>query len=221
MNMQDFAKSFGGRIVFIDTETTGLVASKDEVLSLSVVDSAGNVLFDHLIKPRTRKRWPKAQEVNGIAPSDVKDEKTLEEYADELAPLFDGTYLVVGYNVSFDLGMLEASGLDVSKCKSFDVMREYEKVFGSRVKLVQCATSYGYGSFEAHGSLEDAKATAYCFSRLIADERYTKICDLESRGLSREDARVIANQQSSSGCILPLAIAVFILIVVVIILAVL
>ena len=175
MNALELARSYGGRIVVIDTETTGLDPSKDEVLSLSIVTANGLPVFDSLIKPQTRKRWPKAQEINGISPADVKGCKTLVEYAEALAPYFDGTYLVVGYNVKFDLKMLSASGLNVSRCQSFDVMREYQKMFGYRVKLVQCATNYGYGVFSAHGSLEDARATAFCFGRLVNDERYISL----------------------------------------------
>ena len=220
MNPVELVQSYDSHIIVIDTETTGLDPSKDEVLSLSIVDTNGCVLFDSLIKPGFRKRWPNAQEIHGISPADVKNEKSLAEYADELSSFFDGSYLIVGYNVKFDLDMLKASGLKVSGCKSFDVMREYQKFFGERVKLYQCAMAYGYGAFDAHGSLEDAKATAYCFSKLVSDDRYMKICDLESRGLSKEDARVIAVQQSSTGCIVPMAIAVFILVFVVIVLAV-
>lgn len=219
MSSLDLVRSFDDRIIFIDTETTGLKPENDEVLSLSVVSASGEVLFDHLIKPRSRKRWPNAQEIHGISPADVKDEKTLEEYSPELATLFDGSYLIVGYNVKFDLEMLKASGLDVSKCKSFDVMREFENVHGHRVKLSECAYALGYGSFDAHGSLEDAKATAYCFGVLVADVRYTAVCEQASRGLSSESRTAVA-AVSGSGCVIPMAISVFVLVFVVIVLAV-
>lgn len=197
-------ESFGERIIILDTETTGLKPENDEVLSLAIVDTSGNTLFDHLIKPGRRKRWPEAQEIHGIKPADVKNEKTLAEYADELAPYFDGSYLIVGYNVKFDIDMLKASGLKMAKCTTFDVMSEYQKESDIKVKLSDCARILGYGQFEAHGALADAKATAYCFSKLLANERYRKICELEGQGMSKETARISAIQQSSSGCILPI-----------------
>ena len=55
----------------IDTETTGLEPGKDEILQVSVVNGNGDVLFDSLVKPTHRKRWPKAAEVNGITPDMV------------------------------------------------------------------------------------------------------------------------------------------------------
>ena len=202
------------KVVVIDTETTGLGEENNEVLSLSIVDYNGEVLFDHLIKPQKRVRWPNAQEIHGISPADVKNEKTLLEYENELRGFFDGSYLVVGYNAPFDVGMLRASGLDIHGIKAFDVMREAEKMNGRVTKLPECARIFGYEEFEAHGSLADAKATAYCFKRLMEDEGYLKIRELESSGLSTSNARIIAAEktakQAGSGCMLPAMIAVLV-----------
>lgn len=161
-------------IVVIDTETTGLDAEKDEVLSLAIVDIDGNVLFDHLIKPQHHKRWPNAEKINGISWQDVKDEKTLEEYADELAPYFRDENLIVGYNVWFDIEMLRTSGLHCSAGNTFDVMKEYANTYSSNgryIKLSSAADRYKY-KFKAHGAAEDAKATAYVFNCLLDSPKY-------------------------------------------------
>ena len=68
----------------IDTETTGLEPGKDEILQVSVVDGNGNILFDSLVKPTHRKRWPKAAEINGITPDMVKDKPNIEDIADDI-----------------------------------------------------------------------------------------------------------------------------------------
>lgn len=47
----------------------------DEILQLSVVRGDGEVLFSDYVKPEVKKRWPKAQEVNGITPAMVKDKR--------------------------------------------------------------------------------------------------------------------------------------------------
>lgn len=183
------------RVAVLDTETTGLKPGNDEVLSLSIVDGTGKTLFDSLIRPSRRKRWPKAQEIHGISPADVADAPTLEEVSDEVRSVFDGADLVVGYNVDFDIGMLDAGGLSVGR-PTFCVMREFAPVNGrwddrrgdyAWCKLAQCARHYEYGAFDAHGSLEDAKAAAFCFRNLVSDPAYEAA--IEERDGMRESAK--------------------------------
>lgn len=183
MDIQQILNTPKDKILFLDTETTGLSDEKDEILSLSIIDGNGTILFDHLIKPQRRKRWPEASEIHGIKWKDVKNEKTLLDYEEELAPLFDGTHIIIGYNIQFDLNMLYASGAIVKMSGLFDVMKEYSEVHGTWsewrserkwMKLTQCARHYGY-KFEAHSSLEDTKATAFCFWKLSQDEEYLQL----------------------------------------------
>ena len=54
--------------IVIDTEATGLHPGWDELLQVAVIDGEGRVLFDQLIKPSRRKKWPDAQRVHGISP---------------------------------------------------------------------------------------------------------------------------------------------------------
>ena len=54
--------------IVIDTETAGFYSGWDELLQVSVIDGEGYVLFDRLIKPSRRKKWPDAQRVHGISP---------------------------------------------------------------------------------------------------------------------------------------------------------
>lgn len=210
------------KIAVIDTETTGLGEENNEVLSLSIVGYNGEVLFNHLIKPQKRVRWPNAQEIHGISPADVKNEKTLIEYEGELQKFFDGSYLIVGYNVGFDIKMLKASGLNIRGIKTFDVMKEAEKLNEYKTNLSECARMFGYGNFEAHGSLADTKATAYCFKYLMENDRYMKIRELETSGMSVKDARItLAKQRASgSGCMLPAMISLLVPFLVIVILAI-
>lgn len=146
-------------IVFIDTETTGLKGN-DEVLSLAIVDEDGGELFYELVKPRRRRAWPRAQEVNGISPKDVAGKKTLASHSRELDRWLGGGYRVGGYNVAFDMRMLEQSGYRPAADSTVDVMAECEEAFGYRPKLSDAASRLGY-RFDAHNALADARATAY------------------------------------------------------------
>ena len=73
-------------ILIFDTETTGLNVGgsrRDEILSLAVMNLDGDVLFCDLLRPSERKKWPKAESINGISPSMVKDKKTIIERRSE------------------------------------------------------------------------------------------------------------------------------------------
>ena len=157
------------KYVVIDTETTGLKAGEDEVLSLAIVDESGRELFNKRFRPVHKRSWPEAQKINGISWKDVKNEKELLDYSDELRQYFDGTYAIAGYNTFFDIKMLRGSGLYIAHVEVIDVMREFNNIFGGHNKLVDCAKYYGY-SFDAHDALNDARATAYCYTQMTGGQ---------------------------------------------------
>lgn len=168
-------------VIVFDTETTGINVGgdrQDEILSLAVMNLAGDVLFNDMFKPSKRKRWPKAEGINGISPDMVKDKQTIEERKGEIEPIFKAAKLYVAYNAEFDLGFLRAAGLDIPERQTFDVMKEFAKVHGewnehfeewSWCKLEDCAAYYDYRDFGAHDALADVKATAHCYGALLDD----------------------------------------------------
>lgn len=201
------------RVIVLDTETTGTKPSSDEILSLTIIDLDGTVLFDELVRPERRKRWPKAQEVNGITPAMVADRKTLAEHGDFLRELWKNVDLVVGYNVSFDTGFLYASGLSLSQhVPEYDVMREFAPIWGKWddyhedwrwAKLADCAKYYDIGDFDAHTSLGDTEATRRCFLALLDDkERRNEEYDKEQaeRAKNRKSVAMQSNSDGNSGC---------------------
>lgn len=64
---------------YLDTETIGLAAGFDEILQIGLVDEAGNVLLDTLVRPTRRTEWPEAEKIHGITPADVADAPTQAE----------------------------------------------------------------------------------------------------------------------------------------------
>lgn len=170
-------------IAVIDTETTGLHPDKgDEIVSLTIADGTGSILFDELVCPERRQGWTKAEEISGISPEMVKDKKTLAERKEEIDALLAKAQLLVGYNLSFDLAFLRAGGITLPEVPRFDVMKEFARVHGEYdpahkdwkyVKLSECADYYGY-TFKPHSSAEDTKATAFCFRELLADPWFEK-----------------------------------------------
>lgn len=175
------------RVVVFDTETTGLRPGLDELLQVSIVDGFGNTLMDSLVRPTRRKSWPDAERIHRISPRDVRRSPTIDRLAPQIREILGGDRLLVAYNMKFDMGFLRAAGIfdrDWIPDQTFDVMLEYSRVRGASAwsdsgryrysKLADCARFYGY-SFSAHDSLEDARATAWCFRSLLCDPEYLSL----------------------------------------------
>ena len=167
------------KIICIDIETTGLDKETDEILQLSIVDENGNPLFNEYFKPQYHKSWEQAEEVNHILPKMVENKPSFESCIPAIKNILENADLIVGYNnIYFDTPFIEEkTGLDLSSKEQFDVMLAYAEIngewndeYGSYKwkKLTECAKHYGF-QFNAHNSLEDAKATAFCFKQVALD----------------------------------------------------
>lgn len=85
--------------------------------------------------------------------------------------------LIVGYNSDhFDLKFLRSVGIKIPEIPTYDVMLEFAPDLRTMEPLLQklatCADYYGYeakGNF--HDSLEDVRATLYCFYAMIKEEK--------------------------------------------------
>lgn len=168
------------KVIVFDTETTGLKAGRDEILQLSIVDGHGNTLFDQRFQPVKRKTWKAAEEIHGISPKDVKGCPHIYDFENEITRIFDNASLIVGYNIEFDLQFLRSVGMRTWNYSDFCMMKYFSKVYGEWSswkhdwkwqKLTTCAKYYEYPQFAAHSSLEDAKATAYCFRKAYEQEK--------------------------------------------------
>lgn len=100
--------------LFLDTETTGLT-DRDEIVEIAVLDQAGTVLINSLVKPARKADWFAAAEIHGITREMVSCSPTFRDLLPELEKILrDRTVLV--YNVEFDEGKLfgsaDANGLD-------------------------------------------------------------------------------------------------------------
>ncbi|HTR54403.1 MAG TPA: 3'-5' exonuclease [Kofleriaceae bacterium] len=97
------------RIIVFDCETTGIDFAKDQVIELCVQhgldDGAPSQTWR--IKP-TVPIAPAAQAVHGITMEDLAGCPAFAAFADEIAAVFAEAEVVVGYNLSFDIDMLQA-----------------------------------------------------------------------------------------------------------------
>lgn len=166
------------KIIVFDVETTGLNNEIDEILQLSIINGNNEVLFNEYIRPTHTEDWEDAAAINGITKEMVADKKIFEEHKETIQAIFDNAEQLIAYNITFDTGFLEASGIKTHyfEKKSTDVMIDFAEIYGEYnehfgdykwQKLITCANYYGYtaeGSF--HDSLEDVKATLYCYYKM-------------------------------------------------------
>lgn len=167
--------------IVLDTETTGInVKQGAEVLQLSIIDGAGNTLFNEYFKPMFATEWPKAEKVNGITPAMVKDKPTIRERLPGFLSFFAAAKKIIGYNTPFDLGMLRHwCGIEIPEdTEVVDVMQDFSAIYREWnpktetykwQSLTTCAEYFGYdwGTDSAHDSLSDCRATLYCYQKLM------------------------------------------------------
>lgn len=165
------------KYIVLDTETTGLNSSEDELLQISIIDNQGNTLFDEYIKPLFNKCWDNAMAINGITPDMVSDKPNIIEYKKELNSILNSTDVIVGYNTQFDLSFLSSVEIENKNAKVVDVMLDFAPIYGEWSenygcykwqKLTTCADYYNYdwGEDNAHNSLSDCRATLFCYQQL-------------------------------------------------------
>lgn len=75
------------KVSIIWIETTGMSKAGEEILSVTILNGQGVALFNQLIRPQTRKRWPKASLRHGITWNDVKDRKQPSSFQNRIQAL--------------------------------------------------------------------------------------------------------------------------------------
>jgi len=90
--------------IYIDTETTG-TGPRSEIIEIAVVDHAGQILYNQLVKPKGQIE-PDSIRIHNITPADVKDERPWEALWPEVEPLLAGRNICT-YNSDFDLRLLK------------------------------------------------------------------------------------------------------------------
>lgn len=161
-------------IVTIDFETTGFKAGEDEVLQVSMIDEEYNTLLNVYCRPNNKDSWADAQRVHGITPLMVANELPFERYVPTVLEIIEKADKVIAYNAEFEDGFLKAYGINVDPGKWIDPMVIFAEIYGEWNEyhgnykwqsLSKCAKYYGY-EFKAHDSLEDVKATLYCYKKM-------------------------------------------------------
>ena len=172
------------RRIILDTETTGLNAYLDEILSLAIIDAdTGDVLHNKLYGTAQRKEWPGAEAVNGISPADVAGLPTLYEDEEQAiaAEIIGAADWIGGWNVDFDLSMLWGYKIAPrDDAQIVDVMKLDAEICGTLVplpggvkwrKLAAAATWWGFDLVSApgvyHNAETDCLATRHVWRQIM------------------------------------------------------
>lgn len=164
-------------IICFDLETTGL-SPDAEILQISIIDGNGNVLLNEYVKPYYTDTWVAAQVVNQISPGMVENAPYLHELVSKIRGIFNSADVWIAYNADFDLGFVRELGVvpgnDVTVV---DVMLEFAPIYGEltfdggyKWKSLQTCADYYHFSYHAHNSLEDVRATLYCYNKIKEED---------------------------------------------------
>jgi DNA polymerase-3 subunit epsilon len=96
-------------IIVFDCETTGIDFTRDQVIELCVQHGLDDAAQSRVwrIKPAVPIH-PAAQAVHGITMEELAECPPFAAFADEIAQVFAKADVIVGYNLSFDVEMLQA-----------------------------------------------------------------------------------------------------------------
>jgi len=136
------------RVLFFDLELTGFY-DHDEILSITIVDGAGELVMDTLVRPVHTKKWPRTEKIHGITPDMVTESPTLAELTPRIKEIFENADNLIAYGVSTDYS-------HIKKIYETDEEREalHQKTRCAANEFVRYATEHL--PEQEHASLIDA-----------------------------------------------------------------
>ena len=162
----------GARI--LDTETTGL-GYDDQIVSIAIMTTAGQVLLDTLVKP-TIAIPDRATAIHGITDAMVQNSPSFADCMPQLRDLLSGETVLI-YNADFDIRMMEQSAaahdlpcdVPIFAGEYRDVMDEYAAFYGD---WNQRHGSYTWQPLRGgdHSALGDCRACLALLQRMASAE---------------------------------------------------
>lgn len=182
MNFYDVIRS--GDFLVLDTETTGLDRFA-EICQIAVIDSAGTVLIDTLVKPAELIPGA-ATAIHGITNNMVAEAPRWGDVSRLLLPMLRGRHVVV-YNALYDRKLMHQSAerarlekIDWKTIADFHcAMLAFAKVFGDWndyhhdyrwQTLTTAARYYNLPNNNAHSALGDCLTTLAVCKAMAAAE---------------------------------------------------
>jgi len=164
----------GSRIVVFDCETTGTDRMADQVIELCIQRGLAEDAPSQTWRIRpTAPIHPGAQAVHGITLADLEGCPSFAQVADDIAAVFVETDVIVGYNIAFDIDMLQAEYtrigrpmLDLTGKKVVDAFRLWQQC---EPRSLQHAHQrfVGVGFEAAHSASADVAATGRVLAGML------------------------------------------------------
>lgn len=174
------------KLVFLDTETTGLDPRIHEILEICLMGIDGEVLFYSKIKPqRIETAHPKALEINGYSEEDWAGAPTFDQVAEEIAKHLKWA-VMAGHNISFDLGFIKAeierANPELLKGLGYHlvdtVTLAYEQLCScglESLSLKNVCEFLGVGLSNAHTATADTEACRRVYLKLAQANRWSRL----------------------------------------------
>ncbi len=161
-----------GNFIVIDTETTGLSSTRDEIIEIAAIgfeDWEPCIKFETLIKPK-HTISDEITHINGITNEMVNDAPTIKEVIPSLLAFIDNKP-IVGHNLYFDMKFLYKNGLDFlsEKHKYFDTLEIAQKLLKKpKMKWDKEYECYDI-DYDSDYDVEDHKLDTLCEHYQIRD----------------------------------------------------
>lgn len=181
------AKSLLARFVSVDVETTGLKPSSQRIIEVALVRFEGGVetaRFNRLVNPGCRIP-AYISKLTGIRNDDVDDAASFRDLAQEIVE-FIGEDVLVGHNVGFDIGFLNA---ELQRARVARLVNETIDTLTLATKLIpglrrpsldRVAKAVGISPRKIHRAGVDAAMTAEVALRLEAAARQQGVGSLDA-----------------------------------------
>ena len=165
----------GAKIVVLDVETTGKEKATDQIIELclrfGLEDDAPSRTWR--IRPDAPIH-PEAAAVHGITMEALASCPRFPDVVSEVLPFITEAEVIVGYNVAFDLDMLQAElaraeipPLSLAGKQIIDVLRLWH-YFEPRTLVAALAKFCGEALVDAHQATADVAATARVLSSMLS-----------------------------------------------------
>lgn len=178
----EYRPETGGRVlVGLDVETTGISFASDRITEIALVkyvDGRFTECMQTLVDPEITISQ-RITELTGITNEMVRNKPKFYEIAGDIKR-FIGDGVIIGYNVGFDIGMLDSYYKETGykyENEYIDVMQDVMRSKfrgGGNNKLVTVAKKLGIGFEGAHRAFNDVIATFKVYFRLKEAENQKK-----------------------------------------------
>jgi DNA polymerase III epsilon subunit family exonuclease len=159
----------GAEFVVVDVETTGKNVKTEDLIEVGAVRVRDGKIVDRFSTFANPGRPITSTQVHGITDADVAGAPSPREAAQKFVE-FAGASALVGHNVDFDLGFIEAALGEPGKfaaANCFDTLTIAREAYPDldTFKLGDVAARFGIEVETAHRALADAETTAAVLAR--------------------------------------------------------